>query len=751
MRILFSLTAWIYLSNQASNHLSELGNKLRLQRVESLARMAELGPAGKAAVVPLTELLSTPDAEIQLLATLALGKRGADSVSALQKKLNHVDEMVRCHAVWALGLIGPAAKSALADLIQALQDQEPEVRSKAAYALGRVGTDSEEALAALIAAFADPDEDVRSTATEGVARFGDKAIVPLHRLIKSGKPPVEALWALDKIAEAKDNGPVSDALYRTVPDLCRLYRFPADKFEHEWSYPLGNLLPRFGSRAVPELLPLLSQKDNDRRYNICDVLGEIARQLERQRREPKTVRKIAFQLRDLLSDGDSLVRQHSIWALSSLDHYTTRFALPALRELLHNLDRDWECRRTCGVITQLQADPVPQMKKTLKASKGAEQLKLAIGLFRLENDPEALTVLKTHLAHPDKDLRHQAAYALAISRDQAQDWGPALVPIFRAGLKSPNVLRRRQAAKGLSRVTEHNRPALRELLDALADKDSQTRIHALQALTDVVKAEPEKYLPFVLAGLGKERLALGYYYVSFLEQIGKSGVPELIALLKDNHSLAGQACGALSRIGRDGAAAAPHLFALIKKAGGKNWDEGIPADALRALRILDGEQYFARLLECLMEHDKALAKTLERHSDREAKKLVRTLLEDIKSSDTANALPAADCLIKILPLLPLGARSTLEKEWIDAYRTSLPYFRQRLRSGGLELRRATVVLLIRMRRFGYELFTLTEPCLEMCRGINRALDGSRADSDLLVRRTIRRALWIDLNYGMVLP
>jgi HEAT repeat protein len=753
MRILFSLAASIFLSSHANRHLGELQNKLRLQRVESLAQMAEMGPVGKAAIVPLTELLSTPDAEVQLLATLALGKLGAEAVPALRKKLTHDDEMVRCHAVWALALMGPGAKSALAALIKALKDPEPEVRSKAAYALGRVDTESAAALSALITTFADPDNDVRSLAMESVGQFSDKGIEPLHRLIKSGKPPVEALWALDKIAEAKEDEPLGDALYRTIPDLCRLYGFALDKFEHEWSYPLGNLLPRFGSRSVGELLPLLSEKDNNQRYNICDVLAEIARQLQRQRKEPRTVQKIARKLRDLLGDDDSLVRQHSLWGLMSLDADTARFALPALHELLHKLERHWECSRTRGAITRLEGDPVPQMKKKLKATRGAEQLKLAVGLMRLENDEDAIAILKAHLAHPDQDLRHQAAYALATWRcwDQHKDLGPALIPIFRDGLGNAHTLRRREAARGLASVPEHSRSAFRELLQALSDKDFRTRSYALHALTGVVKAEPEKCLPLVLARLGKERNALfGYNYVDFLEQIGKSGVPELIALLRDK-TLASQACWALSRMGRDGASAAPHLFTLIKKTEVKAWDQEITADALRALQILAGEKYFAPLLQCLIEHDTVVARTLKGKSAHEPTKLVRTLLVDIKSKDAEKSFPAANCLLRILPLLPKSAQESLAKEWMDPWRIGLPHFRHHLKTGNRELRRETVSLLIRLRHFGYEVYTLTEPCLEMCQGINLALARMRGDSDLLVRRQVRRALLIDLDHGMPLP
>jgi hypothetical protein len=101
-----------------------------------------LGPAASASVPKLVELLETEAARD---VSQALGKIGADAVPALTNKVNRGSTDARAYAIDALGLIGPAAATAVDELIKALHekkdafDDSGSISSYAAEALGHIG------------------------------------------------------------------------------------------------------------------------------------------------------------------------------------------------------------------------------------------------------------------------------------------------------------------------------------------------------------------------------------------------------------------------------------------------------------------------------------------------------------------------------------------------------------------------------------------------------------------------------------
>src|SRR5689334_18164230 len=79
------------------------------QRTEAVAEIAKLEPG--LAVPALIGLWTMPDEEVRLNAALGLSGIGKPALPALEKALGDAHEGVRFHAVWALGMIGPAAKA----------------------------------------------------------------------------------------------------------------------------------------------------------------------------------------------------------------------------------------------------------------------------------------------------------------------------------------------------------------------------------------------------------------------------------------------------------------------------------------------------------------------------------------------------------------------------------------------------------------------------------------------------------------
>jgi HEAT repeat protein len=72
--------------------------------------------------------------------------------------------------------MGPAASSALPELLVALHDVNANVRAAAADGLGRIGTATPELVQALVATLSDPNSEVRRYAATSLGRLGSHAI-----------------------------------------------------------------------------------------------------------------------------------------------------------------------------------------------------------------------------------------------------------------------------------------------------------------------------------------------------------------------------------------------------------------------------------------------------------------------------------------------------------------------------------------------------------------------------------------------
>ena len=91
-------------------------------------------------------------------------------------------------AAMALGRIGRAA---VPELIQVLNNPDPEARQQAALVLARIGPDAEEAVPELTRMLDDEDEEVRKSAARALGQIGPAAalaVPALKRLLVPPKP-----------------------------------------------------------------------------------------------------------------------------------------------------------------------------------------------------------------------------------------------------------------------------------------------------------------------------------------------------------------------------------------------------------------------------------------------------------------------------------------------------------------------------------------------------------------------------------
>ena len=111
----------------------------------------------------------------------------------------------RAGAVGELGQLGPLAKQALPQLVQALKGKDEAVRGPAARALGQIRSDPEKVIPVLMSCLDDPQDGVPEGAVAGLGCFGELARDALPKLRELAKVPdkdlqAEVSMALKKIA-----------------------------------------------------------------------------------------------------------------------------------------------------------------------------------------------------------------------------------------------------------------------------------------------------------------------------------------------------------------------------------------------------------------------------------------------------------------------------------------------------------------------------------------------------------------------
>jgi HEAT repeat protein len=145
-----------------------------------------LGPQAGSAAAQLAQAMRDPEPAVRRDAVLALGQLGKAAVPHLTLALQENDPNVRQAAASFLGSMGPEAAPAVPGLALALQDKEASVRVEAAIALRRIGPRAAAAVPALIQSLEDPDPSVRSYASTSLSEIRSPNVWALVKLINQG-------------------------------------------------------------------------------------------------------------------------------------------------------------------------------------------------------------------------------------------------------------------------------------------------------------------------------------------------------------------------------------------------------------------------------------------------------------------------------------------------------------------------------------------------------------------------------------
>ena len=153
--------------------------------------------------------LKSADQTVAILSMGALKQPSAATLALLRAKVRSADEPLRLAAIAALGRQGPAAASALPDLIAALGAEKKRERMVVAIALGDVGVASKGVVAALVQAMGDAKDRPAQAAAGALSKLGavDALVAALEHPSKRVRQyAAEALGLAKELDDARAKG-----------------------------------------------------------------------------------------------------------------------------------------------------------------------------------------------------------------------------------------------------------------------------------------------------------------------------------------------------------------------------------------------------------------------------------------------------------------------------------------------------------------------------------------------------------------
>jgi len=254
--------------------LQALGSQnwiVRMHAAKALGRIQDPG-----SISSLVPLLQDKVKAVREEASSALAAIGDSAIPALVASLEHPEWLARLHTVEALGKT--TSSDAVAPLIEtAFNDVDSAVREDAVRALGTIG--DPHAVEFLLAVVR-KEPELRTLAVEALGRIGDRLAVPaLIEVVRGTNPPATTRtvtgcgdqWTEDVMTQA-----AAVRALGAIGDESALEALTAALQSTFTRTEAAEALSRFGSKAVPWLLPLLSEtQDENVRYHVKETLMSV--------------------------------------------------------------------------------------------------------------------------------------------------------------------------------------------------------------------------------------------------------------------------------------------------------------------------------------------------------------------------------------------------------------------------------------------------------------------------------------------
>ncbi len=310
-----------------------------------------------------------------------LDGRTDEAMFVLIAALNDEDVCVRKAAVLSMyEIIPPGPKEAVPGLVSALKDKtfDSESRKLAAYAIGKVGPEARTAVPQLDEALG--DKDLRYAAADALGRIGSSSKPAIPSLLKILANKMED--SFDRTVAASALGKIGLDANKAVPVLKECLEDQDFHVRVEAAYSLWeiNQNPR---DVMPALIEILN---NDRNYNAqrraVEVVGHIG---------PDAKGAVPALINNLrLETG--YARQRVIAALQKIDAETAaRKGIPILIAQLNrkgDYSRAASARRL-GTFGPVAKEAVPSLIKALRDEDKDVRKEAGIALKKI--DPDAAT------------------------------------------------------------------------------------------------------------------------------------------------------------------------------------------------------------------------------------------------------------------------------------------------------------------------------------------------------------------------
>lgn len=440
-------------------------------RDSAISVIAAIGTDAKEAVPALLELLRDPESGSEAAeALVAIEPDAETAVPALIELVKNPD--TREGAVRVLGSIGEEARAAISFLIEVIQtSQNVDHRRDAILAVGSIGSNNHETTAMLIQSL--HNSALQSAAAITLGRL--RSNVPLAVMaLSSDLRDEDHLLRLKKVRVLGEIGSEAQA---AVPALISLLKYECLKYElteddpaawlsedHELCANTVATLASIGSSAVPDLIELLKDEDEENRSLAAITLAKIGYEAH----------SAITALITALQDNDEYVRRFAAAALGKIGVE----AFPALFEALQSENATTRELATTA-LGDVGVQAVPTLIEILKEGK-VEVCRIAMSaLAQIGADAEsALPEIIDALGDEELAIRNGAAVALGRIGSDAQNAVSALIE----ALKDSEPTVRSTTAAALRQIGSNTQTAVPALIEALKDSEPIVRSHAVAAI-----------------------------------------------------------------------------------------------------------------------------------------------------------------------------------------------------------------------------------------------------------------------------
>jgi HEAT repeat protein len=409
------------------------------QRLPSYTAVTYFRPVAKTSVAPLVAALDYDNAAARQNVASVLSQLTPESLPLLREALRHARPHVRVGAARALGMAGEHARTALPDVLAALDDGDPAVRLEAAEsALLIDGTTAGKVLPTLRSSLSAANAALRVRAVTKLGEFGKaarSAIADLRPLLRDVHAPARlgAALALPAIDE------------------------------------------REGPATVPALVDLLSDEDVHVRRRAAEAAGSVG---------PAANAAVPLLL-DALADDNVHLRLTAATALVRIDRKQSGKTVPVIDELLTAKKRPMSAVRGSAIRAAVALGPLarttaPALKRIMDDEDEHFALQAAAALVAVEPDEAKLGLefLRRALTHKDADQQDEALAAVCVMGEAARPLVPAMVEL----LKSKEWYTRRRTAETLDLLGPAAADAVQALREASKDRNAEVAQAATAAL-----------------------------------------------------------------------------------------------------------------------------------------------------------------------------------------------------------------------------------------------------------------------------